>query len=182
MWTVKCRRNVIVPSVQRHITIIIVSYKFIFFICGCQKLFKNVSIIILPLWQGKKNKGQAVPSSFRRLGSFYRQQRQRMRKIFARRWVTFWKGQVLSVTPMGDVHPGEPWCLAGASARHLRSARGVRARSFVPGFYPLKDRARNGAQLPIPTLMLCPLFFFLKYRWRRASGVTLAVRLARLCV
>lgn len=85
MWIIKCHRNVIAPSVQRYITIIIVSYKFIFYICGCQKLFKKVSIIILPLWQGKKDKGQAAPSSFRRLRSFYRQRRQRARKVCARR-------------------------------------------------------------------------------------------------
>lgn len=73
MWIIKCHRSVIASSVQRYITIIIIiPYKFNFF-GGCQKLFKKVIIIILPLWQGKKDKGQAVPPSFRRLGSFCHQ-------------------------------------------------------------------------------------------------------------
>lgn len=74
-WIIKCHRNVIASSVQRYITTIIIPCKFYFFICGCQKLFKKVIIIILSLWQGKKDKDQAVPSSFRRLGSFCRQRR-----------------------------------------------------------------------------------------------------------
>lgn len=85
MWIIKCHRNVIAPSVQRYITIIIIPYKFNFFICGCQKLFKKVIIIILPLWQGKRDKGQAVPSSFRHLGSFCRQWRKTARQTHARR-------------------------------------------------------------------------------------------------
>lgn len=121
MWIIKCHRNVIAPAVQRFITIIIVSNKFIFFICGCQKLFKKVSIIILPLWQRKKDKGQAVPSSFRRRGSFYRQRMQRVRKC-KEIWVAFWKGHVLSVTPTEDFYPGDSWCLVGASVRYLKSA------------------------------------------------------------
>lgn len=75
MWIIKCHRNVTASSVQRYITIIIIPYKFNFFISWCQKLFKKVIIIILPLWQGKKDKGQNVPSSFRRLGSFCHQWR-----------------------------------------------------------------------------------------------------------
>lgn len=53
IWIVKHHRNVIAASIQNYISIIIVSYKFIFLICECQKLFKKVSIIILILWLEK---------------------------------------------------------------------------------------------------------------------------------
>lgn len=74
-------------------------------------------------------------------------------------WVTFWKGHILSVSPTEDFYPGD--ALAGASVSYLKSGHELDPDHLCQVSTPSMT-AQTRAQLLIPTLMLCTLFFFLK--------------------